>query len=670
MERPGGIPRIQEKANEMIKMAFETGVNRFEWVHRRAKGEDFFAEVSLTPTVMQGEATRHCGWRDITESKQLAEREWLLRQALIRLNHTDSASDTIRDILRMIKTSLNLDAVAIRLNDGNDFTYYETNGFTDDFIQQESHLCALDDAGNHVCDMDGRPQLSCICGKVLSGQTDPELPCFTEGGSFWTNSTTDLFAWAKASGRLGNMRNRCNEAGYESVALIPLKMDETRGGLLQLNDRRCNQFTEEMIRFLEGLGASIGIALAGKRAEEALRESEERFNKLAAQSRTIMWEVDAEGLYTYVSHVSETVLGYSPEELVGKKRFYDLHAETGKETFKAATLGGFAKKETFVDVELSAQTKGGAEVWLLTNGVPLLGNDGALLGYRGADVDITARKHLEQRKLTHEKIMRRNEKFSTLGALVANVAHEINNPNSVITMSMPFLRKIWTEATPALMTAAQEGMLKSAGKLPPEQVLARVDDMLGSIHRASQRIKRIVHLLRDYIREQPSELKQEPVNLNEALNCAIDMLGSRLRHATNRLSVKLAESLPAIKGDFQRLEQVFINLMVNACDALSDKEQAIEVSSEWSPTTGEIRVVVRDEGKGMPKEILSRIGEPLMTTKHDSGGTGLGVSISMDIAREHGGKILYASTPGAGTTATAIFNMPTDIAKPGGANRE
>ena len=410
-------------------------------------------------------------------------------------------------------------------------------------------------------------------------------------------------------------------------------------------------------------------ARLGEKVEE-LRESEGRFSKLAEQSRTVMWEVDTEGLYTYVSHVSATVLGYGPGELVGKKHFYDLHPETGREAFKTSALNVFTKKKSFVDMENSAQTKDGAEVWLLTNGIPLLDDDGALLGYRGADVDITARKRLEQSKLAHEKIMRRNEKFSTLGALVASVAHEINNPNSVITMSVPFLRKIWLEAAPALLTAARAGMLKAAGKLPPEKALARVDDMLGGIHRASQRIKRIVQLLRDYIREQPSELKQEPVNLNEVINSSIDMLGSRLKHATNRLSVRLATDLPTIKGDFQRLEQVFINLLVNACDAISDQAQAIEVSSEWSPMTGEIRVVVRDEGKGMPEEVLSRIGEPLMTTKHDSGGTGLGVSISMDIVREHGGRIFYESIPDTGTTATVIFNMPANIAKLGGVDRQ
>jgi|GEM_PF-6661816 len=597
---------------------------------------------------------------DITERKRAVERERLAHDVLERLNHPGAASEAIHDILQLIKSRLGIDAVGMRLRDGDDFPYYETSGFSEEFVHCESHLCALGS--------DGKPQLACLCGKVLNDQAAPWLPFFTEGGSFWTNSTTDLLAWAKTNNCQLTIRNHCGQAGYESVALIPLKLDETRIGLLQLNDRRRNLFAAETIRFFEGLGSGIGIALARKRADAALQASEERFSKLAEQSRTIMWEVDAEGRYTFVSQVAVAVLGYRPEELIGKMHFHDLHPESGREAFKTTTLKTFAKRTPFVDLENPALTKGGAMVWLLTNGIPILGDDGAPLGYRGADVDITDRKSLELQRLEHEKIMRRNEKFSTLGALVASVAHEINNPNSVITMSVPFLRKIWLEAAPALLAAARGGALKAAGKLPPEQALARVDDMLGGIHRASQRIKRIVQLLRDYIREQPTELKHEPVNLNEVISSSIDMLGSRLKHATDRLSVKFAADPPTIKGDFQRLEQVFINLLVNACDALSDQAQAIEVSSEWAPVTGELRVVVRDEGKGMPKEVLDRVGEPLMTTKHDSGGTGLGVSISMDIVREHGGRILYDSVPGAGTTATVIFNIPANASKLGGAD--
>ena len=129
-----------------------------------------------------------------------------------------------------------------------------------------------------------------------------------------------------------------------------------------------------------------------KQSEEALRESEERFDQLAMQSRTITWELDGRGLYTYVSYVSETVLGYRPDELVGRMHFYDLHPESEREAFKKAAFAVFARKEEFVNMENAAQTKDGRQVWLSTNGIPLLNADGTLRGYRGNDTDITERK--------------------------------------------------------------------------------------------------------------------------------------------------------------------------------------------------------------------------------------------------------------------------------------
>ncbi|MCX6689251.1 MAG: DUF6448 family protein [Methanoregula sp.] len=133
-----------------------------------------------------------------------------------------------------------------------------------------------------------------------------------------------------------------------------------------------------------------------KRAEEALWESEIRFDQLAEQSNTIAWEVDARGLYTYVSHVSEIVWGYRPDELVGRMHYYDLHPESGREAFKTATFAVFERKEPFRNLENTIQAKDGREVWVSTNGIPLLNADGTLLGYQGSDTDITERKWAEE----------------------------------------------------------------------------------------------------------------------------------------------------------------------------------------------------------------------------------------------------------------------------------
>ena len=127
-------------------------------------------------------------------------------------------------------------------------------------------------------------------------------------------------------------------------------------------------------------------------AEAAMRESEQRLEELAGQSRTWAWEVDADGRYTYASRVVEDVLGYAPEDLVGRLHFYDLHPEERRDEFKAAAFAVFARRESFVGLENRVVAADGSTVWLSTNGIPVLGERGELLGYRGADTDITERR--------------------------------------------------------------------------------------------------------------------------------------------------------------------------------------------------------------------------------------------------------------------------------------
>ena len=145
------------------------------------------------------------------------------------------------------------------------------------------------------------------------------------------------------------------------------------------------------------LASSLYRSRRTLRARQAeLLESENRFVQLAEQSRTIVWETDSQGLYTHVSPAGEPVLGYRPDELVGKKHFYDLHPEEGRAALKQTAFRMFERKEPFVNLVNAATTKDGRTLWLLTNGIPLLNADGTLRGYRGSDVDITARKHSEE----------------------------------------------------------------------------------------------------------------------------------------------------------------------------------------------------------------------------------------------------------------------------------
>ncbi len=209
--------------------------------------------------------------------KLAADRELLAREVLHLLNRPEDETDVIRDILLLIKKHQDFEAVGIRLKQGDDFPYFQTDGFPDHFVKAENYLCVRNGEGKILRDAAGNPMLACMCGNIVCGRTDTLLPFFTDKGSFWTNSTTDLLASTTEKDRQTHTRNRCNAEGYESVAMVPLRSGDEIIGLLQINDRRRNRFTLEMIRFFEGLGSSIGIALVRKRQTvELIRSGREK----------------------------------------------------------------------------------------------------------------------------------------------------------------------------------------------------------------------------------------------------------------------------------------------------------------------------------------------------------------------------------------------------------
>ncbi|MFH1095740.1 MAG: PAS domain S-box protein [Candidatus Micrarchaeota archaeon] len=278
-------------------------------------GTTFWAHLAATAAQDAGGATVcRVVLSDITERKRAEDREWLAREVLDLLNRTEAAEDTIHDILAAVKKTAGFDAVAIRLREGDDFPYYTNKGFSEDFVLAERFLCARDQAGEIVHDVQGNPVLECMCGNILCGRTNPALPFFTEAGSFWSNCTTRLLASTTETDRQARTRTRCNSAGYESVALIPLRANGEIIGLLQLNDHRLNQFTLEMIRFFEGLGGSIGIALSRKRAEEGMRVSEENFRLSLDESPLGIRTVTKEGETIYANQATLNIFGYDSVE--------------------------------------------------------------------------------------------------------------------------------------------------------------------------------------------------------------------------------------------------------------------------------------------------------------------------------------------------------------------
>ncbi len=261
--------------------------------------------------------------------------------------------------------------------------------------------------------------------------------------------------------------------------------------------------------------------------------------------------------------------------------------------------------------------------------------------------DITQNKKLEQELLQADKMI-------SLGILVSGVAHEINNPNNFIMLNTPLLQEIWDSIQGLLAQAQQEqGDLVIAGLSYPE-LLEKVPMLFSGITEGSQRIKTIVQGLKDFARHDDMNL-QEEVDVNRVVEQSVLLLKNMIQQASSNFTLDLDPDLPVIRGNAQKLEQVVINLLQNACQALSSPDKALTVQTLSDPRGRGILIRISDEGEGIPRESLPRIMDPFFTTRRSSGGTGIGLSVSRNIVKEHGGSIEVESRIGLGTTFQVIL---------------
>ncbi|MDO3720815.1 transporter substrate-binding domain-containing protein [Marinobacter sp. chi1] len=261
----------------------------------------------------------------------------------------------------------------------------------------------------------------------------------------------------------------------------------------------------------------------------------------------------------------------------------------------------------------------------------------------------TAELELQQQRLIQA------DKMASLGVLVSGVAHEINNPCGLLLLNLPVLKESFDDLEEVLdQYYDAHGDFYVAGlaySRMREEIPMMLDDMLAG----TQRIRGIVDDLRDFARQGTSSL-DESVDLNEVVATSVRLLDNTIRRSTDHFEVDYGKDLPEFSGNSQRIEQVIVNLIVNACQALESPEKGIRVITRFLPKPGELRLEVADQGKGIDPDHLSAIFDPFFTTKREQGGTGLGLSISANILEDHGGRLEYESEPGKGTRA--ILSLP------------
>lgn len=259
----------------------------------------------------------------------------------------------------------------------------------------------------------------------------------------------------------------------------------------------------------------------------------------------------------------------------------------------------------------------------------------------------------EKRQILEDSI--RSGKLASLGELAAGVAHEINNPNAVILMNSEILKKVSDSLTPILSRHFEVNGDFMLGGLRYQEIKQDLPFLFSEIVDSAVRIKRIVDDLKNFAREDEPDT-DGIININDAIYTSARLVSNAIKNATDYFELDLCDEMPSIRGSLQRIEQVLVNLILNACQALPSKDRVIRISTVYDHAAEKCIVTVMDEGVGIPVEILPKVTDPFFTTKRTQGGTGLGLSVSMRIVRDLKGDLMFSSRTGEGTTVT--FNLP------------
>ncbi len=252
------------------------------------------------------------------------------------------------------------------------------------------------------------------------------------------------------------------------------------------------------------------------------------------------------------------------------------------------------------------------------------------------------------------------DRMINMGVLLSGMAHEINNPNSFIMLNAQLLEKSFKSIFPILEKYYEENGEFSIAGLSYTEMRHEIPELLDGVLKSSVRIKKIISDVKDFAGKDEVNA-DDSVDVNEVIQDAVRLNRKLITDTTDRFSVDLEENLPPIHGNRQAIEQVVINLIQNACQAIEGKHQSLSITSMFLQDSDTVQIEVKDRGKGISEENMNRIMDPFFTTKRETGGTGLGLSTSLNTVRNHGGTIKVDSRPKEGAAFRVFLPLSSSV---------
>jgi PAS domain S-box-containing protein len=560
-----------------------------------------------------------------TERKLNENEQTLTARILGILNRSNDWSNLVKNILNEIKAYTGIEAIGIRMKEGCDFPYFDTNGFQDHFVELEKSLFAKDLKGNILYDEAGKPVLECMCGNIILGRINASLRFFTDGGSFWSNNTTELLASSSKEVPQTFTRNRCNSSGYESVALISLHSGDDIIGLLQLNDKSQNKFTKELIEFLEKIGSTIGIAFKRMQVEKQIKENEKKYKELFDNAPVGYHELDIYGRIIRVNRTELAMLGYTEEEMLGQFVWNFVRNEEVSQHSVLEKMNG-----------ISPPAKGRERVYcrkdqtifpVLAEEIILRDETNNIIGIRTTIQDIS------ERKLAEKELIEAKEHAEEMNHLkncfLSNMSHELRTP---LISVLGFAELLQQE-------------LKDSEHL----------EFVKNIMEGGQRLNNTLTAILEISRLEATEpfSKKQSCNLADEIK---EIVKSFLPMAQSKglfLKTELSDANLNAQIDSELFGKALFHLISNGIKFTNEGSILVTLNHEWKDDQDWAVTKVRDTGIGISKgniyKIFNEFKQVSEGFERNYEGTGLGITIAKRIVELMKGFIEVESDIGKGS---------------------
>ncbi|MCP4583609.1 MAG: PAS domain S-box protein [candidate division Zixibacteria bacterium] len=630
----------EDTMREINQAIARKGTFRGELEIENKQGVKIGVDLSLFPIMSDsGELICYCGMgRDITERKRAAE------AIAVRLRYEEALAACSQSLLTGVDSENALtEALGHLLNAANTGRVYIFENFED----KTDGLCMRLTHG--VCEKGVVPQID-----------NPDLlhVPYKMGYDDWIEilSNGEIINTAVESFPQ-EQRDILEPQGILSMLVIPIFVSGQWFGFIGFDDvKERRVWGDEDIRTLQTASEMIGLYIEHNKFEEALRVSEERFRTLVENANDIIYSVSEEGNFTYISPTVTDILGHFPNEVIGKPMFYMMHPDEEKLTREGWERGMMKTRPKWSGYRFRLKHKDGSYRWFISNSSVILDENGEIIEIVGIAHDITEIQNLlnalelknDELKAAQSQLVQ-SEKMASLGMLVAGIAHEINTPIAAAT-SMH-------NTSVRAMTKLQEHLSdKFKSEIQDDEIICKTLKVIGDANKVIEsgagRVTEIVKRLRSFARLDEAELKE--VDIHEGLEDTLTLIHHEIKHGIT--VVRNFGDLPRITCFPGQLNQVFLNLLVNASQAIQGKGT---ITLTTCSVNDKIRVEIEDTGSGIAMENLEKVFDPGFTTKGVGVGTGLGLSICYQIISSHHGEIKAESQIGKGTKF--IIVLPTNL---------